>query len=654
MPQSKGGVPRVGYDESAVMRAWETLVAEGDDEAQDDLSVRPLILESWHRCAVGAIDATRNAAPMARTVGEVEEVRHESRYLREAAHESFARVGRLLEGAQAMLILTNHEGLIVETIGDPHTLENGRRIHLEVGGLWNERVVGTNGIGTALWTGEPVFVHAAEHFCAGIKPWSCAGVPIRDPFDNGVVGVVDLSGLIDIFRPHNTALVALAAQEIEGAMARRQNEERSRLLEAFLASRLNTGPENGVILLDRQGRVIYARHAPDRAWMGGTEREIRLGMRLLDLSERMSDAELAAKLPESLPPRDVSRLRIGGELSGAALVFPRGRSAVRVPDETTRHADRHSLIVGRSSVLLEAVELARQFAGRGASILIEGETGVGKELFARLVHADPKRRPNAPFVPVNCGAIARELFGGELFGHMPGAFTGASREGRPGKFELADGGVLCLDEIGEMPLDIQPYLLRVLEDRIVYRIGDSKGRQVDVDLVALTNRDLKAEVAAGQFRSDLYYRLGAITITVPPLRDRGEDVALLVDHFNRQIAAQTGQELLVFRKPVMEALLAYSWPGNVRELKNLIVRLHLVVHDRSVELVHLPPELAGPRPAVTQAPVVTAAASIDELTRQAVVRAIEAQGGNLSKVAHTLGISRPTLYRKLRLYGIRA
>ena len=140
---------------------------------------------------------------------------------------SFARVGRLLEGAQAMLILTDHEGVIVETIGDQQTLEDGRRIHLEVGGVWNERVVGTNGIGTALWTGEPVFVHAAEHFCAGIKPWSCAGVPIRDPFDNRVVGVVDLSGLIDIFRPHNTALVALAAQEIEGAMARRQNEERA-------------------------------------------------------------------------------------------------------------------------------------------------------------------------------------------------------------------------------------------------------------------------------------------------------------------------------------------------------------------------------------------------------------------------------------------
>ena len=205
-----------------------------------------------------------------------------------------------------------------------------------------------------------------------------------------------------------------------------------------------------------------------------------------------------------------------------------------------------------------------------------------------------------------------------------------------------------------MPLDIQPYLLRVLEDRIVYRIGDGKGRPVDVDLVALTNRDLKAEVEAGRFRRDLYYRIGTVTISVPPLRERGDDVALLVEHFNRQIATQTGQEPLEFPDPVMAALLAYAWPGNVRELKNLIVRLHLVVRDRDRRPRPPAAEIAwhAPAPVGRGARRPERAASIDEATRQAVVRAIAAQGGNLSKVAQTLGISRPTLYRKLKLYGI--
>ena len=256
---------------------------------------------------------------------------------------------------------------------------------------------------------------------------------------------------------------------------------------------------------------------------------------------------------------------------------------------------------------------------------------------------------------MNCGAIAKELFGGELFGHVPGAFTGASRDGRPGKFELADGGVLCLDEIGEMPLDIQPYLLRVLEDRIVHRIGDSKGRPVDVHLVALTNRDLKAEVEAGRFRRDLYYRIGTVTISVPPLRERGDDVALLVEHFNRQIATQTGAGAAASSPTaVMAALLAYRWPGNVRELEE---------PDR-------PPASAGPRSRSSGSPTCRPRSRGRARPAEAAAgsrvpshqhrrgdppgdRAGDRGGGRQhERVAHTLGISRPTLYRKLKLYGI--
>lgn len=661
-PGRGGGLDPLGdYDERAIMRAWEHVVTRRDGACPAE-AVRPLIEESWHRCAERALDAGRGEAPLAFSEHDLEQLRHASRELRRAACESFARVGRLLEGTEAMLILTDRDGVIVETVGDRRTLDHGRRIHLEVGGVWNESVVGTNGIGTALWTGEPVFVHAAEHFCAGIKPWTCVGVPIRDPFDGQVMGVVDLSGLIDIFRRHNTALVALAAAEIESAMARRQGEERTRLLESFLGSRLNTGHTDGVILLDRKGRVIYSRGAPEMVRLGGVDRPMELGLQLVDAGEGLSEQQLASSLPSGLQPRDVNTIRIDGEVSGAALVFRRERSIGRraAADAGLSEAPGAPLIVGRSPALQSAMALARRVAGTGASLLIEGETGVGKELFARLVHAEPVRRPGAPFVAVNCGAVARELFASELFGHVPGAFTGALREGRAGKLELADGGVLCLDEIGEMPLEIQPFLLRVLDERVVYRVGDSKGRPVEFDLVALTNRDLKAEVEAGRFRRDLYYRISALTISVPPLRERGDDVALLVDHLNRQIAAQTGQELLRFTDAVMAALLAWRWPGNVRELKNLIVRLHLVVTERTVSLAHLPVEMVEPTPSplparplsVARGAPVSTATRLDDATRTAIDRAIADQGGNLSKAARALGISRPTLYRKLRLYGL--
>jgi transcriptional regulator with PAS, ATPase and Fis domain len=293
-------------------------------------------------------------------------------------------------------------------------------------------------------------------------------------------------------------------------------------------------------------------------------------------------------------------------------------------------------------------------------LLIEGETGVGKELFARLVHAGSRRTPNDPFIALNCGAITKDLFGSELFGHVAGAFTGATREGKPGVFELASGGVLNLDEVGELPLEIQPFLLRVLEERVVHRIGDSRGRPVDVRLIASTNRDLKQEVAAGRFRRDLYYRIGAVSIIVPPLRERGHDVLLLLEHFNRQIAARSGGDPLEFSPDAQDALLAYRWPGNVRELKNLIERLHVMARGGNIELRDLPAEITavGPEGAVARndhpAPLLEAPMStFEDAERQAIKNALVAEGGNLSKVARRLGISRPTLYRKLGQYGIR-
>ncbi|TIV10771.1 MAG: sigma-54-dependent Fis family transcriptional regulator, partial [Mesorhizobium sp.] len=222
------------------------------------------------------------------------------------------------------------------------------------------------------------------------------------------------------------------------------------------------------------------------------------------------------------------------------------------------------------------------------------------------------------------------------------------------------GGVLSLDEIGELPLEIQPFLLRVLEERVVHRIGDSRGRPVDVRLVASTNRDLKQEVAAGRFRSDLYYRIGAVSIRVPALRERGEDVLLLVEHFNRQIAGKTGNDPLEFSNDALDALLAYRWPGNVRELKNLMERLHVLASNGTISLQDLPWEITvadrnGSTPhndnptAMLEAPVCT----FEDGERQAIRNALAAENGNLSKVAQRLGISRPTLYRKLEQYGIR-
>ena len=229
-----------------------------DRAPRSSLPVRPAINDSWHRCASGGIDAQRNEAPIETDKDVVAALARTSSELLAAASRPFEAIGKLLNGTGAMLMLADADGVLIDAIGDKKTIYDGMDIHLGVGGKWTEDVVGTNGIGTALWTGEPVFVHAAEHFCAGIKAWTCAGAPIRDPFDGRVIGVVDLSGHPDIFRPHNIALVTAAAREIEQALADSQNEERMRLLEAFIALASCHRSNDGIMIIDRQGRAIYS------------------------------------------------------------------------------------------------------------------------------------------------------------------------------------------------------------------------------------------------------------------------------------------------------------------------------------------------------------------------------------------------------------
>lgn len=661
----KQSLRAIDYDERATMRAWETLLSGEDRRARGPSAVRSLIHDSWSRCATGGIDAEQAEAPLN---SEIDDLIHRNTDLLTAARRSFANIGRLLDGTGAMLVLADHNGVLIDAIGDKRTIHNGMDINLTIGGKWTEDVVGTNGIGTALWAGAPVFVHAAEHFCAGIKSWTCAGAPIRDPLDDSIIGIVDLSGHPDIFRPHNTVLVAAAAREIEKALAEQQNEDRLRLLEAFISSAPNYRRKDGLVIVDRHGRPIYCNNLPKaaaRQLFSDASRPSRSNRLFKSFSESGSSADLAEALPASLRSCHVSTLEIDDSLRGAALVFPSRETGLTTaaarPGKSGQVEAAATLIVGESKALLKAIDIAQRVAASNeiTSVLIEGETGVGKELFSRLIHVGTGDSSKSPFITVNCGAITRDLFGAELFGHMPGAFTGASRDGKPGVFELAHGGVLCLDEIGEMPLELQPFLLRVLEERVVQRIGDSRPRPVDVRLVASTNRDLKGEVEAGRFRRDLFYRVSAVSIQIPPLRERDGDAVLLAEHFNRKIAARIGAVPLEFSTAVLEAFGAYRWPGNVRELRNLVEKLHILARSPRIGLDDLPDEFrrndSDPhsQSRLSARDAAAPVRSMEDAERQVVKDALVAEGGNLSRAARRLGISRPTLYRKLEQFGIR-
>ena len=247
------------------MERWtpgRTSSAEGRPSGPQKAVVRSVIQSSWRRSLEGGIDASGSAAPIDQDRARIDHLLRKNADLIAAARPCFTTVSKMVEGTGAMIVLTDHEGVLVEALGDKATLRAGTDIHLTVGGMWDECSIGTNGIGTALAAGEPVFVHAAEHFCAGIKSWTCAGAPIRDPLDGEVVGVFDLSGYSAIFQPHNAIFVAAIAREIEQALAQRQREERTRLLEAFIANSPGYGSCDGLVIVDRLGRATYVNNMP--------------------------------------------------------------------------------------------------------------------------------------------------------------------------------------------------------------------------------------------------------------------------------------------------------------------------------------------------------------------------------------------------------
>jgi transcriptional regulator with PAS, ATPase and Fis domain len=308
-------------------------------------------------------------------------------------------------------------------------------------------------------------------------------------------------------------------------------------------------------------------------------------------------------------------------------------------------------MIGESASLRKAVQRARLLSQADSAVLLYGETGVGKELFARAIH-DNGRDAARPFVAMNCGGLPRELLASELFGYVEGAFTGARRTGNVGKLEAADGGTLFLDEIAEMPLDLQPYLLRALEGGEVCPLGSNKPRRARFRLVSACNRDLQLEVRAGRFRVDLYFRVSATSIRVPPLRERYEDLPELVAHFARLAAERRRVPVKRFDAELLSTLARYAWPGNLRELRNVVEAMVFLTEGEIVDLSALPDEL---RAGIDQDDIESPRSSTSKLAQfecDTIAGAIRTRRGNLTIVARDLRIARSTLYEKVRRYAL--
>ncbi len=426
---------------------------------------------------------------------------------------------------------------------------------------------------------------------------------------------------------------------------------------------------DGILALDRSFRVTRANQAA-LAITGYTKEEV-VGLPCFQILQEEpgpggcalrktieSGADLAGERL-GLVTRDGARKTVlfstrplrnrSGEAAGLVVVF-RDVTELESLREEVRGRYRFHQLIAKSGKMQDLFRLIEQAAGSDATVVVEGETGTGKELVARAIHYN-SLRADGPFVPVNCAALAEGVLESELFGHVKGAFTGATRD-KKGRFEAAEGGTLFLDELGDISPLIQLKLLRVVQEREIHRVGSSEPIKVDVRLVAATNKDLREQVKKGEFREDLFYRLRVVALTLPPLRERREDIPLLVNHFIEKQRQKTGKPISGCEEAVMRLFLTFEWPGNVRELENAIERAFVVTNGPRIALEDLPPEvLVGTAGTAAEARRRLRSAE-SQGERAMILQALADSGWNKTGAARRLGIARNTLYAKMEHFGI--
>ena len=650
----------VPENDGHIMSSWERFLS-GDEAASDAL--RRLIDDSWRRCQGASVDPGRYQAPPPIGENSLHTLRDECGELLSASAPVMASARDFLSETGTVMVLTDQSGTILNLEGDMSTRGAAENVHLLSGANWSELACGTNAIGTALEVGQPVQIHSAEHYCAGIKRWSCSATVIRDPYDGSILGVVDVSGLSASYSRHSLALVVATAGRIENRLAKIELGIRYRLL-AGCVNRLSGTSADGIIVFDRRGRAIKAngRASAALADLGIGEMAVAPdGLASLSLSWKKG-RRAPDERPEWMREEWLEPVIQNGEHIGAVLTLPGRRnvgsgrvsSAVFSCDAAEKGAFER--VVGESPALLQAVGRAQQLAKSRVPVLLLGETGVGKDVFARCIHESGATR-DAPFVALNCGGFSRELLTSELFGYTEGSFNGARRGGMIGKIEAADGGTLFLDEIGEMPIDLQPHFLRVLEEGEVYRLGENKPRKVNFRLIAATNRDLRKEIQAGRFRMDLFYRVAVTSINIPSLRERAADIPLLGDYYLRRLSLQHGLEPRVLSPGAIELLRQYGWPGNIREFRNVMESMLLTARGHVLTEADLPADLvttlAGDSPAALDVQGDERDLTcLENAERDAILRAIKGCRGNMTAVARELGIAKSTVYVKLKRFGL--
>ncbi|MGG0717038.1 sigma 54-interacting transcriptional regulator [Robertmurraya massiliosenegalensis] len=616
-------------------------ILNGDvDPSEVDL-VQPEIVDSWIRSHNYGLEV--NQSPRMSPVVPKEDLDNllvENRILINATLTSLRQFEPLLH-TNYDIFLSDPNGVFLLTMLGKNNKIAYEIFNLMPGAVWNEQTIGTSAMNLATVLKRPIQVCGPEIYLDDFQDVASSSAPIFD-IKNNLVGILSIATVN--FQCVNSLNLSLAA-----SIATLIQKEFQLTLYKEMDKAINEVSDEALITIDNRGSIIYASQAAVSLFrhVGSS----LIGRPLDSLLGEQPKIKKALKSSQSLSNNEVTIPKLGlfqcsvrpikdhqGSRFGCLISMKRNKRAY-----VTEKGDPFAAIIGSSASIRETVSLVRRFARSESNILLQGESGTGKELFARAIHNIS--RPNRRFVAVNCGSISRTLAESELFGYEGGSFTGAERHGRLGKIEYASNGTLFLDEIGELPLELQPLLLRVLEDKQIVRIGGTRPIQTDFQLIAATNKNLLDLVKKGQFREDLYYRFAIFKIVIPPLRERGQDILLLSEHFLSALAQKRGIPSATLNRAAKTILLKYSWPGNVRQLENCLTYAASITDDGIIRPENLPEEI-----------LLTSASSeeihVHDAEMERIRQALQNSGHNVSDAARALGISRATLYRKIRQYGL--
>lgn len=645
-------------DYRSKLAAWKQFRETGRHSDQ----VGPMISESWERCYSAGVGQKKNPRSAAVDMGK---------YLKGKEH-FISLAGSVIETMYPVIsssgfnvLLCDSKGIILRIYAGGGSGGFYQNV-LSPGMSMAEAEIGTNSMGLALLLGKPVQVSGPEHYNPCLHDSTCAAGLIYGA-GKDVVGIVGICGPYRLAHEHTLGMAISLSRAVSKEMVICETSKYLVILEEYLNEISQTG--EGLIAFDENGKMVKVNlraadmlgfTAPDEA-AGQTFDNTFRGVNfngLIKEARRCPAKRVRLKAHVGQGTVDYrAQLRLIGESDKPLGCVCRIRPCEKREEQSRSVDTRYTFadMVGHNVDFECSVNLARKAAKSDSRILLLGESGTGKEIFAQSIHNLSSRR-EGPFVAINCGAIPKELLESELFGYEEGAFTGARRGGQKGKFELAQGGTLFLDEIGELPYGMQAKLLRVLEEKKMRRVGGTRVIDLNCRVISSTNRNLRDEIRVRGFRDDLYFRLGVITICIPPLRERSDDLPHLVNHIMSQKSNQLNSSMAKIAPEVWKIFKCYHWPGNIRELENIIERCLLLSEGDCIEVEHLPDEFREPAhhaPVFAKEQCDSRLLSLTEVEKKAIAATLHRTQGGIAEAARILGIGRNTLYRKIEKYHIK-